>query len=939
MKKIFVLLFILPHLLYSNLAEVYNYTTDDYEGHSINYDAIEDTSGIMYFANAYSVLEFDGIQWRSIPLHDVSPSSFAKGPDGTVYVGAFSDFGYLVRDAKGKGSFSSLLLKIKIPDHNVGIINHTIYFKQKVYYCSSAAIYVYDGKNVEVIFPEKDAKGLPSKFGFMGLVGDELLVYNDYRGLGKVMEGKFHPLSFSKSADDSWLITAFGLSENKYLIVTKDHLSIFDHGNYNPISFKKDGVPVNITITHAIDLGGDKLAIGTELFGVLICDKNGNILKTYDKQSGLKSNYVNRLFRDSKGNLWAMLNNGISILKISSSYQYLNEIQGVEGMGYSSLLVNDTLYLGTSQGLFYTSGWTRSKELNFTKVTSVGLVINDIRYFNGRIICSDQANVYELNNLKATIISPEEWHGGWVFKKVPKNDSLMICGTYDDFRVYAFRKGHWVFRNIIAGFHQSCRMFEFDEQGVLWMVQGIAGLFKIEFSTDFSKTISVVNFAAKLKLDPGYFNDIVKVNQQIKVSSDGGMYYVSTKGELLKDPQFSQITEHFNRIRAVEGSNILYILLNERPAFLELQNGKYVLSALNTSSVKDKLVGSAEYISKIAEGEYLVATQQGFAYFKANEHSKDQLPKCLIREVKLINGEKDSTLLYGSIVSLENDYSNNNLSFHFSLPVFGVSSNLKFRTELSSHNSNLVWKDESKNSFKEYTNLPEGEYTLKVWAIVNGKESPVQLMTFTIFPPWYRSAIAYTLYILFFVILVYVFNKQIRIRFKRQREKLEQEKLLELQSKESIHKNELLEIELQRKNDEMAFLALNFTQKKQFLGFLRGQLSNISKNITDEKSNGEIKSLIRSIGMEDEEEENWDKFQMHFDKTNDNFFHKLKQLDPKVNESTMLMCSYIKMGKSNKEIADLLNISISGVEKRKYRLKDKLGLSETTSITTFICEL
>jgi DNA-binding NarL/FixJ family response regulator len=148
-----------------------------------------------------------------------------------------------------------------------------------------------------------------------------------------------------------------------------------------------------------------------------------------------------------------------------------------------------------------------------------------------------------------------------------------------------------------------------------------------------------------------------------------------------------------------------------------------------------------------------------------------------------------------------------------------------------------------------------------------------------------------------------------------------------------------LEIELQRKNDEMAFLALNYTQKKQFLTFLKSNLSNLSKNIVDDKNANELKTLIRSIAVEDKETENWEKFQMHFDKTNDNFFQKLKQLDPKMNESTMLMCSHIRMGKSNKEIADLLNISISGVEKRKYRLKDKLGIKDENSITEFISTL
>ena len=45
------------------------------------------------------------------------------------------------------------------------------------------------------------------------------------------------------------------------------------------------------------------------------------------------------------------------------------------------------------------------------------------------------------------------------------------------------------------------------------------------------------------------------------------------------------------------------------------------------------------------------------------------------------------------------------------------------------------------------------------------------------------------------------------------------------------------------------------------------------------------------------------------------------------------------MGKSNKEIAELLNVSVAAVEKRKYRLKKKWGLDNDTSFTDYLREL
>ena len=48
------------------------------------------------------------------------------------------------------------------------------------------------------------------------------------------------------------------------------------------------------------------------------------------------------------------------------------------------------------------------------------------------------------------------------------------------------------------------------------------------------------------------------------------------------------------------------------------------------------------------------------------------------------------------------------------------------------------------------------------------------------------------------------------------------------------------------------------------------------------------------------------------------------------------LAAYLKMNLSSKEIAPLLNISVRGVENKRYRLRKKLGLSEEANLTEFI---
>ena len=122
------------------------------------------------------------------------------------------------------------------------------------------------------------------------------------------------------------------------------------------------------------------------------------------------------------------------------------------------------------------------------------------------------------------------------------------------------------------------------------------------------------------------------------------------------------------------------------------------------------------------------------------------------------------------------------------------------------------------------------------------------------------------------------------------------------------------------------------------LASLESKLDVLSKEL-EHSEKLKVNSLKRTISSSIDDESNWENFQVHFDQKNDNFFQKLKKIDSKLNESYLLFCSYVKMGKSNKEIAELMNISVAAVEKRKYRLKKKWCINSETSFTDHIRSL
>ena len=77
-------------------------------------------------------------------------------------------------------------------------------------------------------------------------------------------------------------------------------------------------------------------------------------------------------------------------------------------------------------------------------------------------------------------------------------------------------------------------------------------------------------------------------------------------------------------------------------------------------------------------------------------------------------------------------------------------------------------------------------------------------------------------------------------------------------------------------------------------------------------------------------------FQSTFDSVYHDFFRKLEEAYPELNNKDKLLCAYIKMNLLSKEIAPLLNISLRGVEISRYRLRKKLGLEEGENLAEFL---
>jgi DNA-binding CsgD family transcriptional regulator len=66
------------------------------------------------------------------------------------------------------------------------------------------------------------------------------------------------------------------------------------------------------------------------------------------------------------------------------------------------------------------------------------------------------------------------------------------------------------------------------------------------------------------------------------------------------------------------------------------------------------------------------------------------------------------------------------------------------------------------------------------------------------------------------------------------------------------------------------------------------------------------------------------------------FLKKLINQYPELTPGDLKLAAYLRMNLSSKEIAPLLNISVRGVENKRYRLRKKLDLPPEENLTEFM---
>ncbi|WP_345955832.1 triple tyrosine motif-containing protein [Mucilaginibacter sp. PAMB04168] len=580
----------------------------------------------------------------------------------------------------------------------------------------------------------------------------------------------------------------------------------------------------------------------------------------------------------------------------------------------------------------------------------------DLSLLDGQLFCGHNNGTFKVVGDRIERISA--MNGGWTIKRLNSNPNFLIQGTYNGLALYNKNAaGKWVLKGAIAGFDEPSRHVEQDSKGDIWVSNAYKGLSKLTLSTDYKKVIAKRAFDEKNGLPGDYNINVFNLENKIVFSSSSGFY---TYDELSN--RFSKYVVLNKKLGSFATSNKIinagahkYWFINHgKMALVDFsQPGKLPIDNTRFSVLDGRMVQSYENISRISNSVYLISVDDGFViYDAAGDDAKNvssKLPAVLIRRIDDITDRYKTLSENGSTGALLKVTNNrNNLRIAYALPYYRQA-HVRFQYFLEGYSKQ--WSDWSAATQKDFTNLATGSYIFKVRARINhAVMSPVSRFDFEVLPPWYASKWAYILYMLLIGVLVLISKKLYRRKLAKDHQRIakqmqrEQDEKLKVEAEATereIHRlqTEKLQSELNAKNRELSNSALSVAYKNELLQKLSDELAKLKDENGKRLPTDQINKVQKVIndGMNDERD--WNLFEKSFNEAHENFFKKLKAQHPELVPNDVKLCAYLRMNMSSKELSSLLNITLRGVEIRRYRLRKKLNIPHDKNLVEFLMEL
>ena len=904
------------------VPQVIHFTKQQYQAQSQNWSISQGPDKRMFFGNSSGLLMYDGAHWQtfSTPGERVI-RAVACTSRGQIFVGGYANAGYWAPDQYGQFTFHSILDEVEYEYTRKEEVWHFLPTERGLFFQSFSTLYRYDEGKVEVIPP-------PGNIMFIREVEGRLLVQVIHEGLYEYLpNGRFAFLPGTGMLAGKRVATILPLNPDVFLVATQDNgLYRYVDGGLEPWEIAVNEELASAQVNKGIRLSNGNMAIGTILDGIYVISPEGTLIFHISQENGLQNNTVLALYEDQANNLWAALDKGIDLIVTNASVSYFSDKQGAVGSVFSASFFGGRLYIGTNHGVFF-KNWPSHPGDDFSLVPGSQGQAWELEVRDGVLFCAHNSGVFLVkeNALEQLYASTGVYH----ILPLPFREDYLLLATYTGLGVLRKdEKGNWGYAHTVKGFSVSAKDAFFDAKDRLWVAHPHQGVYCLRLNDELTE-------ASLLPIPEAEgFPPLEELSASITYW-DGKAYIWADVGKLAYGTQTEEVTplaesEAFPGYRG----NEKWIPGQKRALFKTFPyHTEFIKEGLH-AYLPISLIPKNERIVGLNDSLYLIGTEDGYGIFnarRAKDMSELNLPEPILSviEVKKMGIEIHTVNALSEPLSLKP--SESSLRFLFALPFF--TQNVSMRYRLKGFEGN--WSGFSLEHTKEYTNLPPGKYEFQVQSDLSPQ---VTSFFFEITPHWYQAGWLKLLLLALLLLLGRLLFQFHNNRMARQKRRLEILKERELQQQKIYSRNEMLQAEVIGKSRKLADSTMELVRKNEMLIRLKKELNLLKKKKGLENSTHHLQKMIRQIDNHLSSEEDWNVFEANFNQLHDQFFKRLKSDYPELTPGDLRLAAYLKMNLSSKDIAPLLNISLRGVENKRYRLRRKMQLESDDNLTEFLMQ-